>query len=549
MNRLLSFAIACCVAAPAAAQDLPLDLKQVPANAIGFVHIRTHDLWNSPMMKLHRDGLLKAGPEAAKLIEQRISPDPSTIDRVTIVLLPPAGAGRSIEPAIFLHLTKDVDEKKATEGFQAKQVKTKTGTATYYLHQDVAIRILDKRTILVGTPFAGEMIERSEAGAANPFSDSLRAAAEGKRMILAAGNLSLLPPQAKRELPPPIRPVFEAEVMQVAIQMGKEGAIEATLRYRDQESAQAAEKSVDQLRAMAKAMLGKVKQEAEQKLANAPTASLFDVEKAVETIGPAMAIGSIKQVEELMEKLPIDRNGTTVSTKIPIPEELQSTALLGTPVLIGLLLPAVQKTREAASRTQAMNHFKQVGIAMHSYADTYRNLPTPASTDKNGKALLSWRVAILPYLEQEKLYRQFKLDEPWDSEHNKKLIPLMPKLYENPNAPTEAGMTRFQVVVGGKKGASALFLEPTEKVGFQKVLDGTSNTVMMVEGEKAVPWTKPEDASIDANGGPPRLFRHASGHIVLFADGSVRILSPTIREATLKALITRDGAEPIGPGD
>ncbi|MFO0865617.1 MAG: DUF1559 domain-containing protein [Gemmataceae bacterium] len=549
MNRLLSFAIACCFAAPAAAQDLPLDLKQVPGNALGFVHIRTHDLWNSPMMKLHRDGLLKAGPEAVKLIEQRISPDPSTIDRVTVVLFPPARPGRSIEPAIFIHLSKDVDEKKATEGFEPMQVRTKNGMATYYAHRDIALRILDKRTIQFGTPFAAEILDRGEAGVANPFSDSLKAAAEGKRMIVAAGNLSMLPPQARQELPPPIRPLLEADVVQVAIQLGKEGAIEATLRYRDQNTAQAAEKSVDQLRGLAKAMLGKVKQEAEQKLANAPAASLFDIEKAVETIGPAMMIGSIKQVEELLEKLPIDRTGTTVYTKIPIPEELQSTALLGTSVLIGLLVPAVQKTREAASRVQAMNHFRQIGIAMHSYADAYRNLPPPASADKNGKSLLSWRVAILPYLEQEKLYRQFKLDEPWDSEHNKKLIPLMPKLYENPNAPTEAGMTRFQVVVGGKKGASALFLEPTEKVGFQKIVDGTSNTVMVVEGEKAVPWTKPEDASIDANGGSPRLFRHASGHIVLFADGSVRILPSTIREATLKALITRDGGEPVGPAD
>ena len=545
MSRFLVFAAACWWAAPAVAQELPLDLKQVPSHALGFVHIRTHDLWNSPMMKMYRDGVVKAGPDAVKLIEQRISPDPSTIDRVTIVVMPGAG-GSPLGLAVFVHLTKDVDEKKAVEGFQLKQVKAKSGLETYYVHQDMAIRILDKRTIQVGTLLASEALDRGDGGAKNPFIEALRTAAEGKRTIVAAGNLGIIPPQALGQLPPQIRPLFQADVAQLAIQLGKEGAIEVSLQYRDQDAATAAEKSVEQLRGMAKMMLGKVKQEAEQKLANAPAASLFDIEKAVETIGPAMAIGSIKQVEELMDKLPIDRKGTSLTAKAPIPEELQSTALIGAPVLIALLLPAVQKTREAASRTQVMNHFRQIGIAMHSYADANRHFPTPASADKNGKALLSWRVAVLPYLEQNELYRKFKLDEPWDSEHNKKLIPLMPKLFENPSAPAEPGMTRFQVVVGGKKGASALFLDPLEKVRFVQITDGTSNTIMVVENEKAVPWTKPEDAALDANGGPPRLFRHPAGFMVLFADGSVRVLPATVRPETLKALVTRDAGDAVG---
>ncbi|MBX9681538.1 MAG: DUF1559 domain-containing protein [Gemmataceae bacterium] len=541
MSRFLVFAAACWWAAPAVAQELPLDLRQVPSHALGFVHIRTHDLWNSPMMKMYRDGLAKSGPDVVKLIEQRISPDPSTIDRVTVVLMPGAGAGRSpVEFAAYLHLTKDVDEKKAVEGFDRLIVKAKNGPETYYVRHDMAIRILDKRTIQVGTLTVVEALDRGDAGGKNPFVDALRTASEGKRTIVAAGNLGIIPPQALGQLPPQIRPVFEADVAQLAIQLGKEGSIEVSLQYRDQDAAQAAEKSVEQLRGMAKMMLGKVKQEAEQKLANAPAASLFDIEKAVETIGPALAIGSIKQVEEWMDQLPIDRKGTGLTAKAPLPEELQSTALLGAPVLIALLVPAVQKTREAASRTQVMNHFKQIGLAMHGYADANRHFPTPASSDKNGKALLSWRVAVLPYLEQAGLHQGFKLDEPWDSDHNKKLIPLMPKLFENPSAPAEPGMTRFQVVVGGKKGSSALFLNPFEKVRFAQITDGSSNTIMLVESEKAVPWTKPEDAALDANGGPPRLFRQPTGFMVLFADGSVRVLSATIRPETLKALITRD---------
>src|SRR5207249_2796575 len=84
--------------------------------------------------------------------------------------------------------------------------------------------------------------------------------------------------------------------------------------------------------------------------------------------------------------------------------------------------------RIAGRRTVSQNNLKQIGLAMHNYHDTYRHFPPQALTDKNGKPLLSWRVAVLPFIEQDNLYRQFKLDEPWDSEHNRKLLERMPKL-------------------------------------------------------------------------------------------------------------------------
>jgi len=83
-----------------------------------------------------------------------------------------------------------------------------------------------------------------------------------------------------------------------------------------------------------------------------------------------------------------------------------------------------------AGRGQSNNNLKQIAIAFHQYHDTYKSLPLHAIYSKDGKTpLLSWRVAILPFIEQDALYKQFKLDEPWDSEHNKKLIPLMPRIY------------------------------------------------------------------------------------------------------------------------
>ena len=74
---------------------------------------------------------------------------------------------------------------------------------------------------------------------------------------------------------------------------------------------------------------------------------------------------------------------------------------------------------------------------MHNYHDTYGTFPPAATTDGADKPLLSWRVAILPFLEQQPLYEQFHLDEPWDSPHNKTLIEQMPQVYAIPGSPTK----------------------------------------------------------------------------------------------------------------
>ena len=87
--------------------------------------------------------------------------------------------------------------------------------------------------------------------------------------------------------------------------------------------------------------------------------------------------------------------------------------------LLGMQLPAVQAARSAAKRATSTNNLKQLSLAMHNYANVHRYFPRQAIYSKDGKPLLSWRVALLPYLEQMPLYNKFKLDEPWDSPHNR----------------------------------------------------------------------------------------------------------------------------------
>ena len=141
-----------------------------------------------------------------------------------------------------------------------------------------------------------------------------------------------------------------------------------------------------------------------------------------------------------------DANGARIVSRESFPS-VSSPAVSG--VLIALLLPAVQSAREAARRAQCTNNLKQMALAMFNYESATGAFPKPALTDKDGKPLLSWRVAILPYIEQNGLYNRFHLDEPWDSPHNKELIKEMPQTFVCPSRfNVEPGSTTYRVFVG-----------------------------------------------------------------------------------------------------
>jgi hypothetical protein len=216
-----------------------------------------------------------------------------------------------------------------------------------------------------------------------------------------------------------------------------------------------------------------------------------------------------------------------------------------------LLWTGVTKVREAATRVQSTNNLSQMALAMQNYNATNGTLPPagvgdPRQPQDQRKPLLSWRVAILPFLEQQQLYTQFKQDEPWDGPNNIKLLARMPKTYQLPgDTKTPPDHTHYQVFVGN----GAAFDQTRGYIIPREFLDGTSNTILIVEAENAVPWTKPEDVAFDPS--KPmvplmsRYFRNVF-HVAM-ADGSVRRVVPEISESTLKAAITRSGKDALGP--
>lgn len=214
-------------------------------------------------------------------------------------------------------------------------------------------------------------------------------------------------------------------------------------------------------------------------------------------------------------------------------------------ILLALLLPAVQQAREAARRTQCKNNLKQIGLAIHNYADTFNVLPAAHLNDSDGMPTLSWRVSVLPFLDEVPRFNRYAFNEAWDSAANAVLANPAPRVYVCPSVAKPGVNTCYGTIVGDHT-----ILGDGKCISFKDVSDGTSNTIMVVEAcQLNIPWMKPQDLgenSVTRVGDPQGIWSpHFGGVNVLLGDGSVRFISTEINPATLQALITRDGQEQL----
>jgi len=185
---------------------------------------------------------------------------------------------------------------------------------------------------------------------------------------------------------------------------------------------------------------------------------------------------------------------------------------------------------------QSRNNLKQLVLAMHNYHQVNGRFPPAAVLGPDGKTLHSWRVALLPFLDKQALYEQYKQNEPWDSPHNKALLTEMPDVFRYPSEDSSTTDSSYYVLVGpgtafeGKKGTK-----------IEDFTDGTSNTILIVEAKRNIPWTKPADISFDPKKPALKLGGFDGDHFLVGgADGAIHRLDQLLDQQTLKDLIQRN---------
>lgn len=210
-----------------------------------------------------------------------------------------------------------------------------------------------------------------------------------------------------------------------------------------------------------------------------------------------------------------------------------------------MLLRGVQAVHDVVVRKTDAANLRHIGEAMYAYNDHAGRLPPAASQGARGRELLSWRVALLPYLGQGELYAKFRLDEPWDSPHNVALVRHMPKVYAHPCDPDAAarGETYYRVFIG--KGA------PFDDEKGPRLPDAFRNGTSMflvVAAPHPVPWTAPKDLFYERGRPLPKLGGLLRGGCnALCADGSIHFLRDDLDEKILRKAIDADWEDPDDP--
>lgn len=390
------------------------------------------------------------------------------------------------------------------------------------------------RTLFVGTDaMIHKMMERTGSADAGVLHGHLAAGTPADLQLVVVlqelqgmiqGQLAMLPP-----LPGPLEALKgipnDTEAVELRVNVARGWMGELTLHANEEAAAEhignVIDDSISVARRMALAQL---------------TQSLTSGD---EEVNAAMRKYTERMADMITEMLRPKRDGSKLTIGGSF-EAQANTLVIAT--LVTLLLPAVQAAREAARRNNSINNLRRLVLALLNHESATQHFPPHAVYGEDNKPLLSWRVKILPYIEEQALYEEFHLDESWDSEHNKKLIERMPPIFANPNG-GKPGKTHYLGLVG----ENFFFRGDSEGRPIRNITDGTSKSICIVEADNPVIWTKPDDYQFDEDNPIKGLGNMRAGNVfgAAFVDGHVLSISRQIDVESLKAMMTINGAEPV----
>jgi hypothetical protein len=499
------------------ADALPADLALVSGDAAGFVSVRLADLRKAALGKKVL-GRHKELAELLAALQVEIGVPLNAVERATLAVVD------LDEPVLIVRTAKPYVREKvlARLGAEARVVERDGKSIHVAPKSGRALYLAGDRVFVAGRAREVTRLLARPARKDGPLAASLALAA-GKEhhvvlglrpeVILAA--LSRGP--GRPELPEPLlafKPLLQARTLTATLDAGAELKLDLRLAYADEDVARDGATALKTALYVARELVARL-----PAAVSADGSGTRQVRELARVVGQALKSASVEQ-----------RRGV-VQASVRLKVEAAHLAAVAFAL------------REAELRTRSSNNLKQMALAFHNYNDVYGGIPANAIYSKDGKALLSWRVAILPFIEEDTLYKQFKLDEAWDGPNNKTLLARMPKVYAPVAGKTKVPYGTFYQVF---TGPDTPFNPKAARFGFPSIggsiprtfPDGTSNTLLIVEAGEAVPWTRPEDIPYDAKKPLPKLGgQFPNGFFAAFADGSVKFLRKDFDEATMRNLI------------
>lgn len=526
----------------------PIDMSYLPAATEYLMYVRPADMLNSQFVKPLTD--MPQFEAALAQMSAQLGFTPSDIDSVTMgmsnvmaTMLPviaQASSGTPPNPAALtqqmiggenaitiIRTTTDIDFNALTQASNGTEGSHQG--KSYLLLQtpdpaqpQMAVYAIDARTfVFASEPGVKAVISN---GAGEPANDAFAFVSRSSHMVQAFSSpllagMSAGIPDAPEGVPPQVGQLLAAIRGNIAgaaivLEAGSDLKFNVVLNLTDSSAASEANTALTGGLVMAK-------QAAPLFLGSAPP-----------ELQPSLT--------QALNSLSSSSSQSVVSVSLNIPGSLVQT-LKDNPQLLGPVM-AAQAAAENASQS---NNLKQIAIAMHMYHDNYNTFPAADGNARSGAEKstgLSWRVYILPLLDQRALYEQFHLDEPWDSDHNQTLIPQMPDVFRVPEV-TIPGYTSVQVF-----SAANCPFDPAKPSAMKDIVDGTSTTIMAVVAgpEAATPWTQPGGLPFDPSNPILALGTVADLIQVCLCDGSVRSISKDIDPQTLSNLIQHADGNPIG---
>jgi hypothetical protein len=585
---------------------------------VGFLHVRVADVWDSPSFAFYRKMLGNLGAEEIKAFNGKFAPSPAQFESVTVIMPStnirgPIPEGRPVgESMLWVITTKQpVDRVDLIKGL-GLETRTKAHRGSDYFFDEAhwaGIMLIEPTTLVVGSEDSiVRLIEQREKarGAQSPLANVFAREASKHAAILGVNPAALATPEIIKNVPEPITPLLKATSAWAALDLKQENRLALNVEFATAEQAAAGAQAVEAVRKMAYDLIAvgiKEMQNDEAQATKRPVMGLLDMPSL---FGPTVGKAALKYLEASLKGLVIENKESTLRTSLNLSEFFPANADFLTVVAFagftamgrsyGYSSHGYDGDREEIPY-YIRDQFSRVSAALEAYHQDKGSFPPAAICDKNGKALLSWRVLILPYLEQrqgdlpmegnglfgakpaaveinnpgapnpnkrtfEDIFKQFKLDEPWDSLNNKKLIERMPRPFK-----VDFTANSWQMQNDWKTGLQ-VFTGPgtlfpgQNAVSKGQVRDGVEATIAVVfrdDPTAAVIWTKPADIPFAADKRLPRLFNvppnyrgygdrkdpKSPGVFVILADGQSRRLPPDFDEKDFKGLVTIAGGEKV----